>query len=98
VFSESTTLNNNNNNININLIILLRKRNKQIIEPEPQFIENVPQEENLSPNEYIQSQDFQSKIEGPFKPNVSKLLMDFIDIVATSSEQLSPSKLKPNHI
>jgi len=91
---------NYNDNININKSnnFTTDTGNKQIIEPEPQIIENAPQEENLSPIEYIQSQNFQSKIEGPFKPIVSKLLMDFIDIVATSSEQLSPSKLKPHHI
>jgi len=62
----------------------------------PQSI--APQEENLSPMEYIQSQEFQAKIEGPFKSNVSKLLMNFIDIVANSSKQHSPYKLRPHHI
>jgi len=56
----------------------------------------IPQEENLSPMEYIHSQDFQAKIEGPFKSNVSKLLIDFFNIVVTSSEQLSLNKIYSN--
>ena len=91
---------NYNDNININKSnnFTTDTRNKQIIEPEPQIIENAPQEENLSPIEYIQSQNFQSKIEGPFKPNISKLLLDFIDIVPTSSKQLFPSNTFEEHL
>ena len=57
-----------------------------------------PPDENASPKEYIQSDYFQSKIDGPFKAKILKLLLDFIDIVANSSEQLSPSKLRPHRI
>jgi len=57
-----------------------------------------PKDDSLSPIEYIHSNKFQSQIDPPFKSNITKLLIDFIDIVATSSEQLTPSKLNPHHI
>jgi len=46
----------------------------------------------------IESQDFQSKIEGPFKPDVSKPSLDLIDIVVTLYKQLSPANTFEEHL
>eukprot|EP00833_Pecoramyces_ruminatium_P012634 jgi/Orpsp1_1/1186666/evm.model.d7180000052401.1 len=54
--------------------------------------------EGLSPMEYIHHKDFLSTIKDEYQENILKILEENIDIIATSSEELTPSKLAPHKI
>jgi len=54
--------------------------------------------EGLSPNEYIHDKRFQATLNKEYKEQILRLLEENIDIVATSSEELTPSKLAPHKI
>jgi len=58
----------------------------------------VSHEENISPFDYIHSDKFKGEIDPQFRAMIINLLIEYIDVVATSSEQLTPSDLKPHHI
>eukprot|EP00833_Pecoramyces_ruminatium_P017075 jgi/Orpsp1_1/1191107/evm.model.d7180000083572.1 len=48
--------------------------------------------------EYIHHKDFLSTIKDEYQENILKILEENIDIIATSSEELTPSKLAPHKI
>jgi len=52
----------------------------------------------LSPKEYINSPQFLLSLDEDCKSDIVNLLNSYIDIVATSSENLTPSDLGPHHI
>ncbi|ORX75322.1 hypothetical protein BCR32DRAFT_249644 [Anaeromyces robustus] len=54
--------------------------------------------EGLSPNEYIHHENFTKTLKEPIKKKIIELLEKYLDIVATSSEQLTPSILNPHKI
>ena len=55
-------------------------------------------EESLSPKEYIRSPQFSSSLDENYKEEIVETLDSYIDVVATSSEELTPSDLGPHHI
>jgi len=54
--------------------------------------------EGLPPMEYINSKEFLKTIDPKYRKTIRRLLKDNIMIVATSSEELTPSKLAPHKI
>ncbi|ORX53741.1 hypothetical protein BCR36DRAFT_283782 [Piromyces finnis] len=58
----------------------------------------VTQNENLSPSDYIHSENFISELDPQYRDIIINSLNDNIDVIATSSEQLSPSDLNPHRI
>ncbi|OUM64789.1 hypothetical protein PIROE2DRAFT_60435 [Piromyces sp. E2] len=54
--------------------------------------------EGLPPREYINNKVFVNSIEPQYRKIIKKLLETNIDIIATSSEELTSSKLSPHKI
>ena len=54
--------------------------------------------EGLPPIKYIYDTVFQSTINSNYREAITKLLEEYIDIIATSSEELTPSDLSPHKI
>ena len=52
----------------------------------------------LTPMEFIESDEFLSTLNKDYKEQIIKILKEMIDIVATSTEELTPSKLSPHKI
>ena len=54
--------------------------------------------EGLPPIKYIYDAVFQSTINSNYREAITNLLEEHIDIIATSSEELTPSDLLPHKI
>ena len=54
--------------------------------------------EGLPPRKYIHGRRFTKRLNKNYKSQITKLLEEYIDIIATSSEELTPSNLAPHKI
>ena len=54
--------------------------------------------EGLPPRQYIHDRRFTKKLHKNYKSQITKLLEEYIEIIATSSEELTPSDLSPHKI
>ena len=76
------------------LLCMVRKADEE--EEEDKY--DIRKIEGLPPSEYIHHENFTRTIDEKYKSKVIKLLEDNLDIIATSSEELTPSKLAPHKI
>ena len=60
--------------------------------------ENLKKLEGVPPMEYIHDEKFRSTLDKSYANEIIQLLEDHIDIVATSTEELTPSDLAPHKI
>eukprot|EP00833_Pecoramyces_ruminatium_P017519 jgi/Orpsp1_1/1191551/evm.model.d7180000086902.1 len=61
-------------------------------------VQNVKVKEDMTPSEYISSPEFASTIDDEYYEEIVDLLAQYIDIIAVSSDDLTPSKLNPHCI
>jgi len=66
--------------------------------PDENLHKDLKKIEGLPPREYIHDERFQSTLDKNYKNNIIKLLENYIEIVATSTEELTPSDLAPHKI
>ena len=59
---------------------------------------SIKEKDVLSPLEYIYSNKFYSKLNPKVRKEILEMLIVYIDIIATSTDELTPSKLNPHHI
>jgi len=64
----------------------------------PPTSSNYPPANNLSPTEYIHLAEFVNNLDEEFASDLVSMLENNLEVLATSSEELSPSLLIPHHI
>ena len=74
------------------LVCVIKALNHAEIKQELKKIEGLP------PLEYIQNEKFHQTLNPDSKDKIVNLLRNYIDIIATSSEELTPSDLSPHKI
>jgi len=64
----------------------------------PPTSSNYPLANNLSPTEYIHLAEFVNNLDEEFASDLVSMLENNLEVLSTSSEELSPSLLTPHHI
>ena len=67
-------------------------------QPDESNAADIKKIEGLSPKEYIHNQTFANTLNELFRKQIIELLEDYIVVIATSSEELTPSDLSPHKI
>jgi len=88
---------NDNEEVKLKVVALKKESgNKGNLEDED--VQVPIKDQDLSPIEYIHSEDFQKQLDFEYRARLTKLLEQHIDVLATSTEELSPSRLASHRI